>query len=207
MFVPVNCTAGVEEAHEDDEEERHPGFGESPGRYVARQRAYERMLTKAKRMQDFACRRDGVAPGQHLPVGSVVMISIADVDRAKTDSTSAAAVVVEIVEVGERGDVKYRLACANGVLKSLRARSSVKPLPKVTAALMGLDNALSNWKEMPLVGDRACSRMLSMVGGQGLAHCMCQGKCDTWRCSCFKLGRECNSRCHKSNSKCCNKLL
>jgi len=153
-----------------------------------------------------AARKDGV--GFALSVGTIVAISIADVDRAKVDSTTATVVVVEVVECGDvRKEAKYRLACKDGVLKSLRARSYVRPLPNVNAEVMGLADALANWKTMPTVSDRACSRLLSAVGGQGVVHCLCTGMCNSNYCSCYKAGRECNSRCHKNNAKCCNKGL
>lgn len=187
-------------------EQPHPGFGASPRRLLMRKKAYERMVQAGARMSEKAAKKDGV--GMVLPVGMVVAISIADVDRAKMDSTTATLVVVEVVHCGEvRAEPKYRLACKDGVLKSLRTRSYVKPLPGVNAEMMGLADALANWKSMPTVSERACSRLLSAVGGQGVVHCLCTGKCDNNKCSCFKAGRECNSRCHKNNAHCCNKML
>lgn len=158
-------------------------------------------------MKRFAAKRDGV--GGILQCGQVVHIAIAEVDRAKTDTTTAVAVVVEAVETGStQKEVKYRLACAAGVLKSLRVRSAVMPARSgMTPRMMGLEEALTNWQNMPEVGDRACARALSAVGGQGLLHCACTGKCDNARCTCFRAGRECNSRCHKSNPNCENKQL
>ena len=44
----------------------------------------------------------------------------------------------------------------------------------------------------------------SAVGGQGFVFCTCKGTCETQKCSCFKAGRKCNSRCHKNNTKCKN---
>lgn len=158
-------------------------------------------------MKKTAEKRDGC--GAILQCGQVVHIALAEVDRAKTDSTTAVAVVVEAVETGEkRKEVKYRLACQAGLLKSLRVRSAVQPArPGVTPLMMGLQDVLTNWESLPEVGDRACARALSAAGGQGLLHCACKGACDNDRCSCFKAGRECNSRCHNTNANCTNKML
>lgn len=182
-----------------------PGMGDTPRRRNLREMAFINIQKQAGKMQRTANRKDGV--GELLQVGTVVSIPIADVDRAKVDSTTATAVVVEVVWCGERQraeSVKYRLACRAGVLKSLRHRSYVHPLVGVTPRLVGLQDALTTWKTMPEVGDRSCARFLSSVGGQGLLHCACTGNCLSGKCSCYKAGRECNSRCHKSSAKCRN---
>lgn len=199
--------SGDEDDVDDDvADPNHPGFGESPGRKQARLDSYQKMRKQAVRMQNYAAKNDGNV-GAELPVGTIVSIPIQNVDRAKVDATCATCVIVEQVIVGETKMMKYRLACTAGVLKSLRARTNLRPIPHVTPELMGLDDALQNWRSMPEVGERACSRNLSAVGGQGLVHCLCRGKCDGLKCSCKKAGRECNSRCHKNNSKCKNKML
>lgn len=167
--------------------------------------AFENMKKHGKKMSMAAAKKDGV--GNILSVGSIVAVGIADVDRAKVDSTTITAVVVEIVECGDvRREYKYRLACRAGVLKTLRMRSYLKPFPNATPELMDLADVMRNWRSMPEVGERACSKFISSVGGQGMLRCSCTTTCNTNRCSCFKAGRECNSRCHKANSKCCNKM-
>lgn len=184
---------------------RHPGMGDTPRRRKLREAAFSHLQKQADKMQKYARQKDQC--DQLLTVGTVVSIPLADVDRAKVDSTTATAVVVEVVWCGEQNrveSVKYRLACQAGVLKALRHRSYVHPLPGVTPSLMGLEEALHSWRTMPLVGDRACARVLSAVGGQGLLHCACTGHCMSGKCSCYKAGRECNSRCHKSNARCKN---
>lgn len=185
---------------------RHDGMGDTPRRRALREKAHMHMLKQADKMRRRAAAADGRGPV--LSVGQVVYFSIADVDRAKVDSTTATAVIVEVVWCGEKKNpeqVKYRLACRAGVLDTLRHRSYLKPLPPhVTPTLLGLDDALLHWKSMKLVGERACARFLSSVGGQGLVHCACTGPCDSGKCKCFKAGRECNSRCHKRSNRCVN---
>lgn len=187
------------------EDDIHAGFGVSPNRMLARAEAYRRMEQCAQRMQRTANRLDG-GFGDILEVGTVVSINLQDVDRAKLDATCVTAVIVEVVPVGEKDMVKYRLASKAGTLKPLRSRCYIRPLPHVTPSVMGLEEALANWKELPEVSDRQCSRFISATGGQGLVHCLCRGKCDTLKCSCYKVGVECNSRCHKQNCRCVNKM-
>ena len=101
-------------------------FGCSPRRAHARRAAYQKLVVQGDKMKKAAQKRDGV--GALLQCGQVVHIALADVDRAKTDSSTAVAVVVEAVKTGEKlKEVKYRLACKAGVLKSLRVRSAVQP--------------------------------------------------------------------------------
>ena len=56
-------------------------------------------------------------------------VGVADVDRGKTDPTSAIVVVVEVVRFGKHDiEVEYRLAYRSGVLRSLYARTYLIPL-------------------------------------------------------------------------------
>ena len=90
------------------------------------------------------------------------------------------------------------------MLKTLYTRSYISPVPGVTPEVMGLKTALESWRGMPEVGLREAMRVVSAVGGQGVVQCACKGKCNSNKCSCFKNGRKCNSRCHKGNTDCCN---
>ena len=62
---------------------------------------------------------------------------------------------------------KYRLACATGVLKTLYTRSYIHAL-EIDPGLMGLQDALDGWRDLPEVGLREAMRVVSVVGGQGL---------------------------------------
>ena len=56
--------------------------------------------------------------------------------------------------------------------------------------------------------ERIAAASVSMVGGQGKhLGCGCKsGTCRTGRCSCFKAGLKCNSKCHGGiNKNCVNK--
>ena len=87
-----------------------------------------------------------------------------------------------------------------GVLKNLYNRSYIAPIPTTTPAAMGLQTALESWRGMPEVGIKAAMRVHSAVGGQGMNRCDCRGKCDKGKCSCYRAGQKCNSRCHKNKS-------
>ncbi len=117
------------------------------------------------------------------------------------------------VQITEKG--LFRLATKKGVVRPCYCASSLQLVDSsvITLASMGLDGLLDNdmaalkdesgnWKEIhPL---RTHARSVSMTGGQGMTRCSCTGKCDTRSCSCKKAGRECNSRCHRNNTKCLN---
>ena len=112
---------------------------------------------------------------------------------------------MEAIEYGKRcEEVKYKLACEAGVLKTLYTRSYVDPVPEATPALVGLQAVFESYQGLPQVTMRACVRLASAAGGQGHMHCACKGACDTQRCTCRKAGRKCNSRCHKGNTTCMN---
>lgn len=176
-------------------------FGFSPRRNVLRRAAFEKLRKQAQSMQMRSWKKDG--RGSIIDVGTVVQIAAAQVDRAKTDASNITAVVVahEFLESIRH----YRVASHAGTLKSLYSRDQLKPLPHVSPDLMKLADVLAMWETMPTVGERACMRVVSSVGGQGHVHCNCAGPCINGKCKCHTLKRLCNSRCHRNNSKCKNK--
>ena len=96
------------------------------------------------------------------------------------------------------------MACRMGKIKSLYERSYISPVFGSTPELHGLQVALDSWAGMPEVSLRQAMAVQSTVGGQGMVHCNCKGSCESNKCSCFKAGRKCNSRCHKGNTCCTN---
>ena len=164
-----------------------------------REAAFASMEKAASNMKSRAFRKDG--HNVDIAIGTMVQMNAAEVDRAKTDVATITGVVVEHRHMEDV--LHYRVAAHAGVLKALYARHQLKPL-KTPLDLLGLDSVLDNWKTMPEVGERACMRLVSAVGGQGLLHCHCVGTCLTRRCSCRKAKRLCNSRCHPRRSTCRN---
>jgi hypothetical protein len=110
----------------------------------------------------------------------------------------------------------YRLATRLGVIQPSMNASSLQMIPSnVDLASMCLAGILDNdmaflkddqgaWKSSyPM---RTHANAVSMTSGQGMTMCSFTGKCNTEHCSCRRAGRECNSRCHKNNTKCCNQV-
>ena len=139
----------------------------------------------------------------HWCCRELVRVSVTDVDRARTDDPTLTCVVVE---ANAKGRAKvYTVACKAGVLKERYHAAYLDHVPMMTPLAVGLATVLAGWHGLPKdIALRAATRSQSMVGGQGMLHCACQGKCDTKKCKCKKAGRECSSRCHKSNTQCTN---
>jgi hypothetical protein len=186
---------GSEEA-ECNKENVGPTKYDTPVRGNLRTLASISQQQQAKRMQK-RVREDTI---QDVPVGGICLVPIDRVDRSKIDPKRLPCVVVEITP-----RIQYRLACKAGVLDRVLCRQDFCYEPNKTAVFYGLQDALQNWKVMRKVSIRSGSGAIAPLGGQGHLHCGCSGKCDTKRCGCLKAGQKCNSRCHPTNSKCCNK--
>jgi hypothetical protein len=145
------------------------------------------------------CRAAALDGGVELPPGAIVRLCLDPVDRAKLDNSSAVCVVIQ------REKKSYRIANAGGVYKELVSRAHLQYVPQANTSLMGLDDVLHNWRDLPHISVRGIARADSVAGGQGLVHCNCNGDCAAFRCSCFKAQRMCNSRCHPKNTRCCNR--
>ena len=91
-----------------------------------------------------------------------------------------------------------------GVFNNAVGRANLCPLVGKSAQLVGLGDVLKEWMNMPRVGIRRVAAALSPAGGQGFVSCACTGTCQAGRCACRKVGRMCNSRCHKGSQKCKN---
>ena len=174
----------------------------SPGRASLRSEAFKCMERQACKMRKRVAQRDGAL---ELSVGSVVQVALADVDRTRVDPRNLTCVVVECVRKGEvEQELKYKVATPQGVLKTLYTRPYLRPLVGVTPELMGLAETLDDWESLPVLSVRTTANSTSMVGGQGMKRCNCQGDCLGGKCACHKANRLCNSRCHKNNYKCAN---
>lgn len=172
---------------------------ESPGRRSLRSAAHQNLTKQADTMK----RRAKDVAGD-VKVGSIVHVPLDDVDSTKVDGKNITAVVVEIVRSSEKAPPRYRVAVKNGVLSTMQPRHGMTLVKTATPELMGLQETLGSWAGLPSITFREAARGASTVGGQGVTKCNCNGKCDSNRCSCYKAGRVCNSRCHRGNSKCKN---
>ena len=179
---------------------RRRDLDESPRRSSLRKQAQVALENQAEVMKIRAGKKHC---GPVIEVGTVVQVSAPDVDRARLDPPNATLVVVE--QVQKPKSLMYRLACATGPINVLYQRSYINPVKSITAEMAGLQKALDGWQGMPQQGLRAAMAVQSITGGQGFVRCKCKGTCLSGKCKCRKAGRQCNSRCHRDNSKCCNK--
>ena len=151
-----------------------------------RTHALENMQHQAKKMKLLSNNRLCEAS-----VGKTVRIPVPDVDRGKGDARNILGVILEVTAEGF-----YSIGTRNGKLKQLYSRSQFSICDE---NLLTVDEVPST--EFSL---RQVATMQSNGTGQGMEKCFCKTKCITNKCSCKKIGRKCNSRCHQSTT-CCNK--
>ena len=136
---------------------------------------------------------------EKLSLGSIVLIRVDDVDRAKIDPTQIVGCVVEVTEKGS-----HRVATIHGVLKTTYCLSDLMYQKESTLEMHDLEKVMVDWKTMPRISLTTAAKKRSVVGGQGYLRCKCKTQCKSAKCSCKKAGVKCNSRCHSSLA-CCNK--
>ena len=178
---------------------------ESPGRKHLRDKAFESLSQQGRMMK----KRVQAKREASFAVGTVVQVPLHDVDTTKADGKTLTLIVVDIVQKKDNSCAMYRLACKAGVLDTLYHPSYMTSVA-ANSKVLGLDNVLDEWTGLPRIKERKAAASVSMVGGQGKhLGCGCKnGTCRTSRCSCFKAGLECNSKCHGGNNKnCINKDL
>ncbi len=137
-------------------------------------------------------------------IGDLVRVPVADVDKAKVDSSNLTGVIVEMNAVR----MKAWVVVTAGLLKpwyDYHKLSRVRA-PGNNIKLLGLEDQFVNWHKMKVVTELEASRKESFVGGQGkgTVTCSCRGKCDSNKCKCFKAAQICSSACHRNNAKCNN---
>ena len=153
-------------------------------------------------MQRRAADRQGMGD---LKVGTIVHMRVEDVDRAKIDNVNATLVVLDRTEHGN-----YVVGNKAGIYKEKVSRPYLTPVKHATPRMMALDQLLEEYQDegrrakLRWVSVRRVAAAGSAAGGQGMLHCSCRGECNTNRCSCFKAGRACTSRCHHHNTRCIN---
>ncbi len=173
----------------------------SPHRAGLRKRVAGKLELRAKSMKMVAMKK-GV--GKVFEVGEVVLMPLANVDKAKVDAQNLTGVIVKI-------DINRMLAWV--VVKSslLKQWYSYHELTRVVGKgnnieLLGLQEAYLGWGLMKVITEQEASRNESLVGGQGKGDvtCNCKSACNSNHCSCFRAGRICTSACHRNNAKCKN---
>jgi hypothetical protein len=157
-------------------------------------------ITKADRMKRQTKRKYKMG---HLEVGCVVQVGIPEVDRGKVDFHNLTLVVVNIEK--KHTDQMYRLASRHGVFAKLCCRTDLNPLLNADPVLFVVDFILKNWKTMKIMTlAKLVQEDLVTERGQGMARCSCKGECKPQKCSCFKAGRQCTSKCHVRSTTCTN---
>ena len=137
-------------------------------------------------------------------LGSIVQVPLHDVDTTKADGKNLTLVVVEVVTKDDTSCPMYHLACRAGVLDTLYHPSHMTTIES-TSEILGLQNVIDEWTGLPRIKERKAAVSLSIVGGQGkYIGCGCKsGTFHNKRCTCFKAGLKCNSKCHGGINKSC----
>ena len=152
-------------------------------------------------------RRAASLPGAEgqLPVGTVVLLRVDDVDRAHGDPTQLVGVVAESTAKGN-----HTIVSRPGVLKNKYYAGDLQVLKHSTPDMHDLNEALESgsWKKMKKMSVGTAARHESRTGGQGFISCKCKKGCArSKKCRCKTKGvlLLCNSRCHRAAGTCDNK--
>ena len=142
--------------------------------------------------------------GKVFEVGEVVLVPLADVDKAKVDAQNLTGVIVKI----DTNRMLARVVVKSGLLKQWYSYHKLTHVMGKgnNIELLGLREAYLEWGLMKVISEWEASRNESLVGDQGKGDvtCNCKSACDSNRCSCFRVGRICTSACHLNNAKCKN---
>ena len=168
----------------------------SPKRKALRDDAFSSLQKAAKKMKSNVELKE-----KPIKVGDVVQFSVENIDKNKTDPGTLTVVVIGI-DYKKNGPL-YTVASAKGILKERFHRNKLTVIPSVTPKLLGLEDVFQSHEGMAEISVRQAISQRSLHGKQGMRRCDCKGDCQTSRCSCFRSGHICNSRCHMSNNKCC----
>ena len=194
----------ADEQRKSNMDEKEAMLRESPRRKHLRDLAYDSMTIQGRAMKKRAQAKRTV---MNFDVGTIVQVPLHDVDTTKADGKNLTLVVVEVVQKKDKSCPMYRLACKAGVLDTLYHPSYITAV-STSSDVMGFENVCDQWTGLPRIKERTAAASVSMVGGQGKhLGCGCKsGTCRTGRCSCFKAGLKCNSKCHGGiNKNCVNK--
>jgi hypothetical protein len=160
-----------------------------------RKRAARKLELRAKSMKKVAMKK-GV--GKVFEVGEVVLMPLADVNKAKVDALNLTEVIVKI----DTNRMLAQVVVKSGLLKQWCSYHKL-------TCVMGKGNnieLLLGWGLMRVISEQEASRNESLVGGQGKGDvtCNCKSACNSNHCSCFRAGWIGTSTCHRNNSKCKN---
>ncbi len=142
--------------------------------------------------------------GKVFEVGEVVLVPLADVDKAKVDALNLTGIIVKI----DINRMLVRVVLKSGLLKQCYSYHKLTCVVGKgnNIELLGLQEAHLGWATMKVISEQEASRNESLVGSQGKGDvtCNCKSACNSNSCSCFRAGRICTSTCHRNISKCKN---
>jgi hypothetical protein len=140
--------------------------------------------------------------GKVFEVGEVVLVPLANVDKAKVDAQNFTEVIVKT----DTNIMLARVVVKSGLLKQWYSYHKLTCVVGKgnNIELSGLQEAYLGWGLMKVISEQEASRNEFLVGDQGKGDvtCNCKLTCNSNRCSCFRAGRICTSACHRNNSKC-----
>ncbi len=166
-----------------------------------RKHAARKLESCAKSIKAVAMKK-GV--GKVFEVEEVVLVPLADVDKAKVDAQNLNGIIVKI----DIDRMLARVVVKSGLLKQWYSYHKLTcVVVKVNnTELLGLQEAYLEWGLIKVISEWEASRNESLVGGHGKGDvtCNCKLACNSNHCSCLRVGRICTSACHHNNAKCKN---
>jgi hypothetical protein len=125
-----------------------------------------------------------------INVDDIFLFKVDDVDRGAADPPNIVSVILE------KNESMFKLGHKGGVLKEWFPFNVLQKLDGVAMSFTRNDVQMDK-----LISVREAVKFGSVAGGQGFKACNCKtGTCGKGtRCSCFKNGIKCNSRCHNGN--------
>ena len=175
----------------------------------AKEEAHLNKTPCRKKMRDDACialkkggrkmKENASKVGGGIEVGSIVQVSLKNVDTTKVDGKNPTLVVVQKVHPRTgSGPAKYRLACIKSPLKNLYTQVYITPVPQGCREVLGMETIFETWRGKAPITEREAAASTSLVVGQGKkGRCGYAGKCDTLCCSCKKEKRLYGSQYHR----------
>lgn len=105
-------------------------------------------------------------------------------------------VAVSLVQPSSTADLppKYKIATRDGFLKGYFHRERLVHVPSVTMGIMGIDLESPGMKHD--LSDAEASALFNASGGGAVCGCKDNDCASNNRCTCYKRGQFCTSKCH-----------
>jgi hypothetical protein len=114
-------------------------------------------------------------PSLIFKVGDVVLFPLDAVNCTKVDGGNLAGVVVLV----NKAKSTCRVAVHHGLLHPAYVYHVLKPVLESSNNLdvMNLRESYEDWRSLPKITEREAACYILSVGGQGVIHCNCRGRC------------------------------